>query len=644
MGRSGLVNLLLGAIVAAVLLTLGAGALRAEKTLSWPRMDVRADLRADGSLHVIERQAMLLSGDWNGGERGFNIRQGQTLELIGINRIAGDKRIPLREGPLDAIDQWSRSEDNLFRWRSRMPADPPFENQTLTYELEYVLRSIIQGKEPLFGEGRWLELAHDFAFSDRPGSIDLFTLDLRLDPSWKVLEGDPLRAEVSRIPPGMTHPVKLKLAGGRAIDVAFPPSRGLRFLLLLFLTIAFVVSFFWLGLHERARGRFLPIDQGTIDAQWIESLLLRFKPEVIGAIWDEAVGAAEVAALLARMTHEKKIGSRVEQKKSLLDSEPVLHLQLLVDRNALTGYERSLIKAMFFDGDSTSTEAIATHYATAGFDPADKIRPGVQKLLAEIPDWKESKRKWFGPVFLPLVPLTLLTVAATANLQGDSDGLALALGTVVNVLAAPMLAGSAYVWSRSVKFLSIGFILAVIVALSFLGNMLLWALPITAGAVTLPTLLALTAGGLYGIWLLCWFGRSTQSRAKILLRKEFTVARDYFTDQLQSPTPKLKDSWYPYLLAFGLGENADRWFRSHGAASGSSPVHAGQNTSPGSGGGSSPIQWSGGGGAFGGAGASAGWAAAAGTMAAGVQPPASSSSGGSSSGGSSSGGGSGGGW
>jgi uncharacterized membrane protein YgcG len=143
--------------------------------------------------------------------------------------------------------------------------------------------------------------------------------------------------------------------------------------------------------------------------------------------------------------------------------------------------------------------------------------------------------------------------------------------------------------------------------------------------------------------------RTREMPESLELRRKLVSARLFFERELKSPTPKLKDEWFPYLLAFGLGPKIDRWFKSvagqssrnlsrAGAASGYS---GGSTTAA-----SSSSSWTGGGGTFGGAGASGAWSAAVGSIASGVAKPSSSSSGGSSGGGSSSssGGGGGGGW
>ncbi|HET9210324.1 MAG TPA: hypothetical protein VFR03_07990, partial [Thermoanaerobaculia bacterium] len=72
-------------LLAALLL---AGTARAqEKSLHWSDLAVRARLDAEGILHVEERQVMVFTGDWNGGERRFNLRLGQHLHLQSLTRI-----------------------------------------------------------------------------------------------------------------------------------------------------------------------------------------------------------------------------------------------------------------------------------------------------------------------------------------------------------------------------------------------------------------------------------------------------------------------------------------------------------------------------------------------------------------------------
>jgi len=132
-----------------------------------------------------------------------------------------------------------------------------------------------------------------------------------------------------------------------------------------------------------------------------------------------------------------------------------------------------------------------------------------------------------------------------------------------------------------------------------------------------------------------------RSAENVRRRRRFLAARNYLQRELRETSPRLEDAWLPYLLAFGLGPDVDRWFKVSGSAAtasastGLSGGSHGHSSVPGT------SAWTGGGGgAFGGAGATGSWVSAVGTLAAGVAAPSSS---GSSSGGGSSGGGGGGG-
>ena len=77
------------------------------RSLHWRELAVQARLDADGRLHVRERQVMVFSGDWNGGERRFYVGPGQRLEQVRIARIDPQTGVatPLRQGSLKQVDQ-----------------------------------------------------------------------------------------------------------------------------------------------------------------------------------------------------------------------------------------------------------------------------------------------------------------------------------------------------------------------------------------------------------------------------------------------------------------------------------------------------------------------------------------------------------
>src|SRR5262245_31191042 len=78
------------------------GAPVAARELHWKALEVDAKLENDGVLAVSELQRMVFTGDWNGGERVFDVRPGQELSLVRIVRIdpaTGEER-ELRRGSL----------------------------------------------------------------------------------------------------------------------------------------------------------------------------------------------------------------------------------------------------------------------------------------------------------------------------------------------------------------------------------------------------------------------------------------------------------------------------------------------------------------------------------------------------------------
>jgi hypothetical protein len=74
-------------LVCMVLCWAATGAQAAERELRWDALDVKARLAANGMLDVTERHTMIFTGDWNGGERVFNVRPRQNLEFISLERI-----------------------------------------------------------------------------------------------------------------------------------------------------------------------------------------------------------------------------------------------------------------------------------------------------------------------------------------------------------------------------------------------------------------------------------------------------------------------------------------------------------------------------------------------------------------------------
>jgi uncharacterized membrane protein YgcG len=610
----------------------------AGKELHWSSMDVKARLDAEGALHVVERQAMVFTGDWNGGERVFRVFPGQTLGFESLRRLEPDGTVrELSKGDLSAVDQFSWPADKTLRWRSRLPSDPQFENTEIVYELVYTLYGI------LVKQGDRYLLDHDFAFPDRAGTIEKFTLSLELDPVWKP-ERPFSGLSLSALRPGESAVVKLVLehtGAGQPVAGRTVASPVARWIAVGLLAAAIVLLYLRFRSREAALGRFTPLTPPeAIDEAWLEANLLSLSPEEAGALWDEKIGPPEVAAVLARLAAEKKISTAVDGKK--------LSMRLLVPVERLDGYDEDLLRAFFFGGrKETDTDAVRKHYKSSGFDPVSKIKPGLEARLKKHPDFQDEAPR---PSRWPTIALFATGAAALALAVvggGQDGGEVVGIGIVHGILFLIGVLCAVLFQKRidRVDFFSMFFLWFPVLLLYFAWTAardgVRSSLLVIAGVLLLRLAIVNSVFNIAKI-------RSGSKR--IARRKALASARNYFARELSRSEPRLKDDWFPYVVAFGLTGEADRWFRAHGAAAAGAGSRAWSGSTSSSSSSSSSSSgsgsWSGGGGAFGGAGASGTWAVAAGAMAAGVSAPSSSSSGGGGGGGGggSSGGGGGGGW
>jgi uncharacterized membrane protein YgcG len=630
------VSLLMWAVVPRVLL--------AQRELSWDELAVTARLDADGVLDVAERHAMVFTGDWNGGERVFNVRPRQKLDFLGMERLdATGTPQALRETSVvpNNVDEFVLTNARTLRWRSRLPSDPPFAKTRLTYVLRYRLSGI------LLKDAEQYRLDHDFAFPDRAGPIARFSLDLALDPVWQPLSDVRERYTAGPLAPGrsfvLTIPLRYTGTGSpAALDTRRPPEVVGAVAAILGVFALGVVAFF---VREQSLGRFAPVSAAGIDSRWIEQEILAHPAEVIGAAWDDKVGAPEVVALIARMTGEGKLESQA--------SGTSMTLRLKVDRETLDGHERALVDGLFFGGRTeTSTAAVQQHYKNKGFDPAQAISGDLNKRVHDVVPPGEQRVWWLPTVVLLLAGAGLLgwTAYSYPDLRAGPFVMVFVLVFGSILLQIPGWLFRARM-DRGMVAAALSMIPAFLVSA---GAAAFFWIIVGSGQVELPwTMIAGIAA-----WVMCLSNasinglKSRQTAGAIAFRKRLTAGRRFFETELAKPNPALRDNWYPWLLAFGLEKQVDSWStRDESAATRSSTWDRGTSSSSGSSSSSSSSSndnsaWTGGGGRSGGAGGGATWAAAAAGMAAGVSAPSSSSSsgGGGSSGGGSSGGGGGGGW
>ncbi len=664
-------------LVGAALLATAAPARAAARELHWQALDATARLEDDGTLQISERQEMVLTGDWNGGERSFRLFEGQRLDVERVVRIdpgSGAETV-LSRGDLDEVDHWNWTDGRTLRWRSRQPSDPPFDRTKLIYRLDYRLTGALSRQ----GDNAF-RLNHDWAFAERDGVIEQVDVHLTLGENWRAPDGFTGHWTKADLPPGQGLVVPLTL---EAVDPALVAKvvelpGWVRYLLppVLFLLVTAWQVRRRLA-RERELGRLAPPAAEPIDTAWLEEKVFSQLPEVVGAAWSRTVGQSEVAALLARLTAEGKLASRVEWESALppeIDGLPPklvslvgklalrrdvsalrqmrvsnLHLQLLVDRATLADYERALIDKLFGDADSTDTRSVRERYAGVGFDPGKVIRRGVEERVARIPAFATGgrKRAWWPTAALVGGGLSLLLYAALS--QPEDRGLILPFLDLLLVIPVWLMYRlDAFSRQRQKLLFPKGRLRAFqlvwggsAIAVLLLGSVNLSQPWFSFAAAVVGQLL------LYAGLVRSYFNALAprEGREGIHLRWQLQQARDYLENELRQPAPRLEDAWYPYLLAFGLAEAADAWQVSFGEGrTGRAETSSwGDDLSGDAGGGRSGGGWSGGGGAFGGAGASASFAGAISEMAAGVSSPSSSDSSSDSDSGSSGGGG-GGGW
>lgn len=654
--------MLVRTLLLAISLSWGAGtSVQAQRELYWQELTVFARLDAEGHLHVVERHSVVMSGDWNGGERFFALTMGQPFRFFGVRRADPETGAfrELPRGPLSEVDTWNLEGRAHVRWRSRLPDDPPFAETSLIHELTFEMGEVVRARD-----GGFL-LDHDFAFANRVGRIERFELELELDPVWAPRADLPRRMEAHSLAPGESFPVTALIdfrGEGTPSSALVMPARwpvGLAWLLGVVGAIGLYRRFLR---DERPLGRLAPQPPShDVNEAWLERDLFPWLPEQIGAIWDQKVGPPEVAAVLARLVADGKLKSRIEKRGWF--GRKVMVLDRKVPLAELDGYVGKLIRKLFYGKRRTvDSDALRRHYKKRGFDPAGILRPALNRSIASVSKKRRMPALPVKPWMLIVAGFALVLVdpilrsnRVVADLgDGVTDvrvawilmvGLASAVGSILGALLARRARDRVVSAHRLALWLPV---LALIALSSFVWLQIeardgayfgLTAGPVGLAGVTLLTL------GLLAAWLKA--GRSRLDREAIEARQQLAAIRAWFARELRRAEPRLDDAWFPYLLALGLTGTVDRWFRAFGGAGSGSGARSGSFgstiTSAGTG---ASVSWTGGGGAFGGAGATASWAVAASGIAAGVSRASSgggSSSSGSSSG-SSTGGGGGGGW
>ncbi len=183
----------------------------AQRALYWERVDVEARLDEAGVLHIREVQTMVLSGDWNGGERRFQPGTARLqFDRMSKQQPDGSFR-EMRQGDLDVLDQWRFTDGLTLRWRGRRPTDPEFDQTRLVYALEYRMSDVLQEVERSAAGQRQFLFDHQFLFTERSGRVEHLHLEVAYDPVWQSGSRSGFVVDRTPVPPGEGYRLSEKL-------------------------------------------------------------------------------------------------------------------------------------------------------------------------------------------------------------------------------------------------------------------------------------------------------------------------------------------------------------------------------------------------------------------------------------------------
>ena len=630
-------------------LLLCAGAQAQERQLDYEMLSVKATLLADGALEIDERHWLVLTGEWNGTERRFDVGRGQSLELVRVSRWDPETRSEIRmtEDPLvRSVNSWAYFKDT-FRMRARLPEDLALDREVVAYRLVYRLRGV------LAKTGDTYELDHDFAFGNRDGAIRRFKLALEFAPEWRAAEPLPASFAEQSLPAGTSFPLTLTLdyLGDTPPEVGAPggarPAGGLDVRddlfegVLLALLGLFLLAMVWLRRAQPERFAGLEVQVvPSKERELLRQMRQSWKPEHCAVLWPRGgdnLGSSLVLRLIrdgciVHLSDEEGGGERLEIKD-----------RGKAGTSALAALEREL----FLGENEIQLSRLRRYYRKTGFDLSKCVRQPVEEEVDEI-----VRQKFGAPLrssALDWIPWAMLGLLACASglLLAETFGSSRygfvfgAAGELILVLAVLLVMACPALWlTVAASKRSFG-LLRWAVGLSVLMIPPLFMVSSQTFVVRSQGPLNQLAHFLLGVAVVLWALRrlhDAQGRGFALASRELAPQVAALRARLERG--KALEPWQQlYAGALGLLDSTDRWAHVAPEFDPNDPLYRHR---PGSAGGSRPSPALAGGGAFGGAGASASWGAVSSFSS--VSAPRGWSSSGSSSGGSRSGGGGGGGW
>ncbi|MBM9603619.1 hypothetical protein [Desulfopila inferna] len=362
-----------------------------------------------------------------------------------------------------------------------------------------------------------------------------------------------------------------------------------------------------LFLHERKKQRFAPVlSPAEIDETWLREDLFSMVPEKVGAVWDKKTSGHGMAAVLARMVVEKKMSSWLEPVmfpfiNRHIPGRYTLYLSLLQPLHTFNGYEKVMVERLFINGNTTDTRRLKAYYRRKN-QTLHRMRltgKSLQKKLAVKRLDKLLEYMWLWMLIGLLPPFFIFL--ANGFVHPDELRVTIISGItgIIGLIAGSLIGG---VYRRQVDGLRWKYLMVHLVPLFLLLFFLL--LGYSGTSILLLSGLAFLFGT--AIYSSFYFAKTVDSPERTVLRKKLLAIKKYFQKELQERKPALDDSWFPYLIALGLGSSVDSWSRRFGGT-----LCSGRSRRPSSA--ADGLQFSGGGGNFGGDAVGA-WAIAAGSL------------------------------
>jgi hypothetical protein len=554
----------------AVLLALGSAA---PGEVVWERWDVFANLDNEGTVVVTETMVARV----NGGEAGLDRRlpAGTDQEIV-IRKFVRVEGIEQQEVAGMVF------RDGELTWGIRADSDPLWNNQLLTFRLEYELRGALapawdipagpgsflyRKKFPHFWQ-RWGEtfaawreplgryrFDHDVAFarfsSEGPRELNY---TFKYDTAWKHPQPKAeLNARVTRESDYRVTELRDYLRPGSppAVVLWKPAVRVGSILAFALLALGL---WFVFALGEGRRRGWL---RQRLDRAWFQQNIAAIPAEILAWRGSATSHVSAFPLLLARWRSrgliEVREGPEVDE-----DGDAILHLRLLGDESRLPGYERAVLKKLFQKGREITPGELREIHAEEGFDPEEVLDDALAEHEEGQPASAPTPRpSLFWRILRGLMPLlfvasaVLILIEAFRSQYNDplEDAMYLGGGFVVLGLAASLIAAS-----RGALVAALALLVPILAAVPGLI------------ALNFQHTLPLLPEGSVGLALLAfWFVAALLLIARagetgVTPEQQLAaLGQSFVRRELGRQRPNLDDAWLPQIIGLGCGPSVEGW-------------------------------------------------------------------------------------